>query len=100
MTSLTKSDRYAASVIITFTYGKPTTTTFADPMIQKVTGTFMPRFGKAVRPGAFWIDTIPFLRYMPGYLSELNRWHLEEVGFYKGYVDAVRAKLVRIYPIE
>ncbi|PBK80852.1 cytochrome P450 [Armillaria gallica] len=86
--------RYAASVIITLTYGKPSTTTYSDPLVQKIM-MFMRRFGTVARQGAYWVDTVPILRYVPGYLSDLHKWHKEELAFSRSSVDTVKDKISR-----
>ncbi|KAK7047264.1 hypothetical protein VNI00_006495 [Paramarasmius palmivorus] len=84
--------RYAASLIITLTYGKPTPSTFEEPMVQQIM-IFMSRFVKVARLGAYWVDSIPLLRYVPGYLTQLDTWHEEELSFYSTYVDEVKQKI-------
>lgn len=91
--SLTLLVRYAASVIITLTYGKPSTTTYSDPLVQKIM-MFMRRFGTVARQGAYWVDTVPILQYVPGYLSDLHKWHKEELAFSRSSVDTVKDKIV------
>ncbi|KAK0451911.1 cytochrome P450 [Armillaria borealis] len=84
--------RYAASVVITLTYGKPSTTSYSDPLVQKIL-LFAHRFGTVVRPGAYWVDSVPILQYVPGYLSQLRKWHKEELAFSRSSVDAVKEKI-------
>ncbi|PBK80872.1 cytochrome P450 [Armillaria gallica] len=84
--------RYAASVVITLTYGKPSTTSYSDPLVQKIL-LFAHRFGTVVRPGAYWVDSVPILQYVPGYLSQLRKWHEEELAFSRSSVDAVKEKI-------
>ncbi|KAH7922532.1 cytochrome P450 [Leucogyrophana mollusca] len=81
--------RYSASVIMSITYGKTTPTTYADPEVIKI-GSYQRRLGTMLRPGSYLVDTFPILRFVPGYLSQLKRWHQEELAFYKGQVDVVR----------
>lgn len=86
--------RYAASVVMSFTYGKTTPTSYTDPEIVTV-NKCIGRFGRAVRPGAYLVDTYPILRFVPGYLSQLKVWHQEELALFKGQLDAVRRQMVR-----
>ncbi|KAK0469016.1 cytochrome P450 [Desarmillaria tabescens] len=86
--------RYAASVVITLTYGKPSTTSYSDPLVQKIL-LFAHRFGTVVRPGAYWVDSAPILQYVPGYLSQLRQWHKEELTFSRSSVDVVKEKISR-----
>lgn len=85
--------RYAASVVMSFTYGKTTPTSYTDPEIVTV-NKCIGRFGRAVRPGAYLVDTYPILRFVPGYLSQLKVWHQEELALFKGQLDAVRRQML------
>lgn len=84
--------RYAASVVMSFTYGKTTPTSYTDPEVVSV-GQSLARFGKAMRPGAYLVDTYPILRFIPGYLSQLKAWHQEELALFDGQLDAVRKQM-------
>jgi hypothetical protein len=53
------------------------------------------RLGAALVPGAYLVEAYPFLRYMPGYLSELRRQHQIELTLSKTQIDSVRAQMVR-----
>ncbi|THV06992.1 cytochrome P450 [Dendrothele bispora CBS 962.96] len=84
--------RYAASVIISLTYGKPTPTTYSEPEVQRLQKCLF-RLGAAVRPGTYLVDSFPPLRYVPGYLSELKRYHQEELSLFRSQLDGVRDKI-------
>ncbi|KAK0437105.1 cytochrome P450 [Desarmillaria tabescens] len=80
---------YAASVILTLTYGKMTPTTFDDPDLQQMIREAN-RLRMTNRPGAYLVDTFPVLRWVPGYLSELKRWHQDSLALCRrclGYVQ-------------
>ncbi|KAJ7267773.1 cytochrome P450 [Mycena rebaudengoi] len=83
---------YAASVILSLTYGKPTRTLSNDPIVQEVNAS-QARLGAALVPGAYLVEAYPFLRYMPGYLSELRRQHQIELTLFKTQIDSVRAQM-------
>jgi hypothetical protein len=89
--------RYAASVVTSFTYGRPNPISYAEPSIRKVTQCAQ-RVGIAARPGGYLVDAFPVLRYAPGWiywpLQELRRWHREELELFKGQMDSVRKKKV------
>ncbi|TBU29936.1 cytochrome P450 [Dichomitus squalens] len=84
--------RYAASVIMSVTYGKTTPTSYSDSEVKQI-NKIAARLGDALRPGAYLIDTYPWLRYVPGMTSKLKQWHREEIGLYRGQVDAVKQRL-------
>ncbi|KAI0720580.1 cytochrome P450 [Cerioporus squamosus] len=62
--------RYAASVIMTVTYGKTTPTSYCDP-----------------KPGAYL--------HIPGFTSELQRYHEEEIGLWRSQVEEVKQRQAR-----
>lgn len=84
--------RYAASVVMTFTYGKTTPTSYTDPEVILV-NKCLARFGRAVKPGTYLVDTYPILRFVPGYLSQLKAWHQEELALFNGQLDVVRRQM-------
>jgi len=92
------SVRFAASVIMEITYGKVTPTSYTDPEVLAV-NRCLKRFGRAVLPGAYLVDTYPILQYVPGYLTKLRKWHQEELALFQGQLDTVRQQMVtmRIY---
>jgi len=86
--------RYAASVIISVTYGKQTPSSYSDPDVQRIQRC-LSNLGVAVRPGTYAVDSYPWLRYVPGYLSELKEQHKFELDLFKEQFDRVRAQVVR-----
>ena len=90
---LRSSIRYAASVVMGITYGKVTPTSYSDPEVIAV-NRCLKRFGQAVLPGAYLVDTYPVLQYVPGYLTQLKEWHQEELALFEGQLDTVRKQVV------
>ncbi|KAG0696776.1 cytochrome P450 [Suillus ampliporus] len=84
--------RYAASVVMSFTYGKTTPTAYTDPEIVTVNKCFA-RFVRVGKPGTYLVDTYPILRFVPGYLSQLKAWHQEELALFNGQLDVVRRQM-------
>jgi len=89
---------YAVSVVMSFTYGKTTLTSYKDPEIIAINQS-LARFGRAVKPGAYLVDTYPILRFVPGYLSQLKAWHQEELTLFNGQLDAVRKQMVHDFAV-
>lgn len=85
--------RYAASVIMSITYGKTTPTAYSDPEVVAV-NRCLKRFGQVIRPGAYLVDTYPILKYVPGYLTELRKWHQEELALFQEQLNLVREQMV------
>lgn len=86
-------DRYAASVIMTITYGKTTPTAYSDPEVQEVQEC-LSFIGIAMRPGAYLVDSFPILKCLPGYTSELKARHRRELSLFRRQLDGVRKKMV------
>ena len=91
-------------------YGK-NPKSYEDPDIQAV-NRCLARLGNALRPGVWKVDVFPFLRfgnlsiifatsrliylhrYIPGYLSELNYGHEEELALFKQQLEDIRLSMV------
>lgn len=78
---------------MSITYGKTTPTAYSDPEVVAVSRCIT-RFGQAIRPGTYLVDTFPILKYIPGYLTQLKKWHQEELALFQGQVDLVREQMV------
>lgn len=85
--------RFAASVVMEITYGKVTPTSYSDPEVIAVNRCLV-RFGQAIVPEAYLVDTYLFLRRLPGYLTRLRKWHQEELALFEGQLDTVRKQMV------
>jgi cytochrome P450 len=85
--------RYSASVVMSLAYGKAPKA-YEDPEIQAV-NRCLTLLGITLRPGVWKVDIYPFLRYIPGYLKELQDGHKEELGLFKNQLNEVKAKLER-----
>lgn len=84
---------YAASVILELTYSKTTPTKYADKEVQDVMQNVNRMFA-ALKIGAYIVDTFPFLKYIPlGGVSELRRFHREELGLFKSQLNSAREKM-------
>jgi hypothetical protein len=83
---------------MSFVYGKTTPTSYKDPEIVTV-NKCLARFGRAMMPGAYLVDTYPILRFVPGYLRQLKIWHQEEHALFDGQLDAVRRQMVRDFVV-
>jgi len=90
---LEHAKRYAASVVMSITYGKTTPTSYSDPEVQAV-NKYIRRIAVTLRPGAYLVDTYPILKYIPGYLSHLRRYQKEEYNLYSEQLGVVRKRLM------
>lgn len=92
-----KSGRYAASVILRLAYGNSTPTSNDDPEVARIQQVML-NFSRAMRPGAFLVDRIPWLKYIPGYGRELKEYHNLERQLYRDQMGRVRSEMVSADP--
>jgi hypothetical protein len=59
----------------------------------------MHRFDIAMRPGAYLVDRVPLLRYLPGYGKQLTEWFQEELSLYKEQLTRVKSEMVRAFQL-
>ncbi|KAG2068658.1 cytochrome P450 [Suillus decipiens] len=84
--------RYAVSVILRVTYGKSAPTAGTDPEVASIRrGT--DNFQAVMRPGAYLVDRVPLLRYLPGYGKQLYEWHHEELELYRHLLRRVKNEM-------
>jgi len=55
--------------------------------------------GQAMRPGAWAVDQIPLLKYIPFYARTLREQHRQELGLFRKQLQGVRNDLVRLYSL-
>ena len=78
---------------MSITYGKTTPTAYSDPEVLTV-NRCLSRLGRVMRPGEYLVDTYPLLKYVPGYLTQLRKWHQEELALFQEQLDRVRDQMV------
>ena len=69
---------------------------YHDPVVVAV-NRCLTRLGNNLRPGIWKVDVWPILRYVPGYLKELQDGHEEELALFKSQLNEVREKMVCYY---
>ncbi|KAI0345185.1 cytochrome P450, partial [Trametopsis cervina] len=86
--------RFAASLIMTMTYGKTTPTYYTDPEVQEINRNSA-RLGTVTQIGAssHIVDVYPFLRYIPWVTYKLRAWHKTELKLFTSQVDGVRRQV-------
>ncbi|KAG2121715.1 cytochrome P450 [Suillus cothurnatus] len=62
---------YAAATSMKIAYGKTTPTSATDPEVKRVTE-LADKVRTALHPGAYLVDSIPWLKYLPWYARELR----------------------------
>lgn len=84
---------YAASVILSITYGKTTRTKWFDEDVKAV-NECLERLGRSLAPGKYWVDKIPLLRYLPfdiqNWKADGKKWHKTELALFSKQLNQVR----------
>ena len=84
---------YAATIVFYMAYGRQDKVSYRDPDVQKIIEV-QNRIGLNARPGLWLVESFPILRYVPGYLKEPERWHREELKFFRDALFATRQKMI------
>ncbi|OJA21348.1 hypothetical protein AZE42_12222 [Rhizopogon vesiculosus] len=84
--------RFSASVILCVTYGKSTPTAMNDPEVVRI-HKVIDNFQIAMCPGAFLVDRVPLLQYLPGYGKQLIEWYHEELELYLQQLGRVKSEM-------
>ncbi|KAF8549342.1 cytochrome P450 [Imleria badia] len=84
--------RFSASVTLRLTYGKSTPTSNDDPEVVRIHKASK-NFQRTMRPGAYLVDRIPLLKWIPGYGRELKEYHNFEIQLYRDQLDRVRSEM-------
>ncbi|KAG1875732.1 cytochrome P450 [Suillus subluteus] len=80
---------YAATTIMKVAYGKNTPT--SDPEVIEMLQTT--RMVTKVRPGAYLVDSIPWLRYLPWYGRDLKLGFERKKKFHTGHMERVKEQM-------
>lgn len=88
-------DRYAASFIMEVTFGKTTPTSYSDPEVKTIQNVVI-NIGNALLPGKYLVNTFPFLKYIPFFVSDLKKMHNTEVALYRKQLGMVKEKMVSL----
>ncbi|OJA13777.1 hypothetical protein AZE42_07459 [Rhizopogon vesiculosus] len=83
---------YAATTVTKMAYGKDTPTSGTDTEVKDIRR-FLEVFRMAVRPGAYLVDSIPWLKYIPWYGQELKREFKSSRRIYINQLNCVNEQL-------
>ncbi|KAG2046951.1 cytochrome P450 [Suillus hirtellus] len=89
------AQRYAASVILRVTYGKSAPTSNTDPEVVRIYNVAK-HFQATIRPGAYLVDRVPLLRYLPDYGKQLYEWHREELELFRHQLRRVKSEMTAV----
>lgn len=76
------------------TYGKSAPTAIANPEFVRLCRV-VDNFQSVIRPGAYLVDRVPLLRYLPGYGKQIYKWHNEELELFRYHLSRVKSEVVR-----
>ncbi|KAJ9096005.1 hypothetical protein QFC21_005369 [Naganishia friedmannii] len=83
---------YAGNIVLNIAYGRTEKVSYSDPDIQLV-NQCGDRLGQTLRPGSFMVESLPWLRYVPGYTKKIDQWHSDELTLFRGQLDMARENL-------
>ncbi len=86
--------RYAASLIMTLTYGKRTPSNYSDPEVQAIVKNGL-ELGKLLAKTHI-VDVYPILKYIPLFTSDLREGFRADHELYTSQVNVVRKQLVSL----
>ncbi|KAI0308523.1 cytochrome P450, partial [Amylostereum chailletii] len=84
--------RYAASIILSITYGRPSPSFKSDPDVALIYQCLQ-NLGRALRPGAHLVDDFPWLKHIPFYGRALREQHAVELDLFQRQMQGVRNDL-------
>ena len=91
---LQRPSSYAATTVTKMAYGNDMPTSGTDTEVKDIRR-FLEVFRVAVRPGAYLVDSIPWLKYIPWYGQELKREFKSSRRIYINQLNCVKEQLVR-----
>ncbi|OAX31873.1 cytochrome P450 [Rhizopogon vinicolor AM-OR11-026] len=86
------TETYAATISMKIAYGKDKITSATDPDAREAREG-LHRVAKVLRPGAYLVDSIPWLKYLPWYGRELKRGFESTRGLHMRQLNHVRQQI-------
>ncbi|KAG2136927.1 cytochrome P450 [Suillus bovinus] len=83
---------FAVTTVLKVAYGKDTPTSAADPDVRAI-HQYMAVFRTVLRPGAYWVDTISWLKYLPWYGRKLKREFESSRKVYSSQMNRLKQQL-------
>ncbi|KAG0692614.1 cytochrome P450 [Suillus ampliporus] len=83
---------YAATTIMKVAYGTKTPTSATDPDVIEI-NEIVRITGAVLRPGAYLVDTIPWLKYLPWYGRDLRRGFERSKKLNVGHLNRVKEQM-------
>ncbi|KAG2100196.1 cytochrome P450 [Suillus discolor] len=85
---------YAAATILQVAYGKTSATSATDPEVKEARH-LISRLRTVLRPGAYWAESIPWLKYLPWYAPELRDDYRRATRLYTDQLNCVKLHMQR-----
>ncbi|KAG2100197.1 cytochrome P450 [Suillus discolor] len=85
---------YAAATILKAAYGKTSPISATDHEVREARH-LMTRIRTVVRPGAYWVESIPWLKYLPWYAPELRDDYKRATRLYTDQLTRVKLQMQR-----
>ncbi|KAG0696579.1 cytochrome P450 [Suillus ampliporus] len=83
---------FAGTTVMKVAYGKNTPTSATDPDVIEI-NQLVRMTGALIRPGAYLVDTIPWLKYLPWYGRDLRRWFERSEKLSTGNLNRVKGQM-------
>ncbi|KAL0573549.1 hypothetical protein V5O48_008416 [Marasmius crinis-equi] len=88
--------RAASSVVLSMVYSLPILESSNDPAIRRI-NEFVSRLTRASIPGAHLVESFPWMRYFPAFVSEWKRssqaWYRRDTEFFKSLYAGVKDRM-------
>ncbi|KAG2049577.1 cytochrome P450 [Suillus hirtellus] len=84
----------AASTVLKVAYGKTSPTSATDHEVREARH-LISRFRTVLRPGAYWVDSIPWLKYLPWYALDLKDDSKRATRLYTDQLNRVKLQMQR-----
>ncbi|KAG1746566.1 cytochrome P450 [Suillus paluster] len=83
---------YSATTVMKVAYGKNTPTSATDPEVIEINELFS-MITEVVRPGAYLVDSIPWLKYLPWYGRDIRRGSERHTKLNAGHMNRVKEQM-------
>ena len=93
---------FACSIVLAVTYDRPLRGSVEDDMLRSRIEAFVARAQETTRPGAYYVELFPLMRYLPQWMARWKRDALhtyrETMSFFLELMEDVETRLVELYP--
>ena len=90
---------FAASFILRLVYGLKLEPASNDDLIARIHQKLQ-NVERSMRRGAYLVEFLPFLKWIPGYGRKLKEYHNYEMQLYREQMERVRSEMVSMDPFS